>query len=796
MERLVPVLNQLQSVLGILGAHSISLPQLVVVGSQSSGKSSVLENIVGRDFLPRGNNIVTRRPLILQLINTDVLNERDVTISLSTTSTSSTSNPRSPRSERPEVESKESRERDIAKDTKAEWGEFNHIDKKFYDFSAIKAEITKETERLTGRGTAISTSPIFLRIYSPHIPTLTLVDLPGITKVATGDQPQNIEQQLRKMILHFISNPNSIIVAVSSATEDISNSEALKIARDVDPSGSRTIGVLTKLDLMDPGTDASAVLLNQIVPLQLGYVGVVNRGQRDIQENVPIHAALAAERNFFEGHTTYRTMSSRIGLGTAFLSSRLSSLLLGHLQTYLPVIRQQILVTVQETEKELDSYGNPLGIEGLGYSVLSSSNYSDFGGLGMDLNMGNGLGVGFDLDRDRTEEEREALRSRMLGPMLLELLSKFAAHYVEALEGRSATALLDSSRQELFGGARIAYVFHDIFGAAIDSIDPFEVLSDADIRAAIRNATGPRPTLFLPEMSFEMLVKKQIERLRQPCITCVDMVLEELQRVALQCEASGVPQLARFPALREAMLSTVRTMLIRRVTPAKSMVQNLVNIELAYINTNHPDFIGGSRALTKLALIRRKKQDQAAGSGSQGRVQNMLGVDIPEGASAASTTSNQPISSSQGQGAQGSLTASSSNTPSPELGLGLGNINGSNGDYPNDLVSQFRYKDPSERELIETDVIKLLISSYFAIVKKTIKDTIPKAVMLLLVNKTKQDIQSELVNHLYKEDQFARLLKEADDISEKRESCMKLIMMMRRALEIVNQIKDISKSAN
>lgn len=285
MEKLVPVLNQLQSVLGILGAHSISLPQLVVVGSQSSGKSSVLENIVGRDFLPRGTNIVTRRPLILQLLNT-AAGLPDGT----STSTQPAPNAGSGGS---------------GNSSKSEWGEFEHVQGRFYDFAAIKAEIERETERLTGKGTAISSVPIFLRVFSPSVPNLTLVDLPGITKVATGDQPADIERQIREMVLAFISNPNSIIVAVSPATEDIANSEALKIAREVDPKCARTVGVLTKLDLMDPGTDAKRVLMNQAIPLQLGYVGVVNRGQRDITDGKPIHAALADERAYFE-RSVYR----------------------------------------------------------------------------------------------------------------------------------------------------------------------------------------------------------------------------------------------------------------------------------------------------------------------------------------------------------------------------------------------------------------------------------------------------------------------------------------------------------
>ncbi len=91
---------------------------------------------------------------------------------------------------------------------------------------------------------------------------------------------------------------------------------------------------------------------------------------------------------------------------------------------------------------------------------------------------------------------------------------------------------------------------------------------------------------------------------------------------------------------------------------------------------------------------------------------------------------------------------------------------------------------------MEAEVVKVLITSYFAIVKKTLKDLVPKTIMFLLVNKTKQNIQSELVNKLYKEDQFTNLLKEADDVAQKRESCLELIATLKQAMELLNQIKD------
>jgi hypothetical protein len=132
-----------------------------------------------------------------------------------------------------------------------EWGEFLHLPgEKFYDFNKIRAEIVRDTEAKTGRNAGISPQPINLRIFSPNVLTLTLVDLPGLTKVPVGDQPKDIEKQIRDMLHKYISKPACIILAVTGANTDLANSDGLKLARDVDPEGLRTIGVLTKVDLM------------------------------------------------------------------------------------------------------------------------------------------------------------------------------------------------------------------------------------------------------------------------------------------------------------------------------------------------------------------------------------------------------------------------------------------------------------------------------------------------------------------------------------------------------------------
>ena len=124
-------------------------------------------------------------------------------------------------------------------------------------------------------------------------------DLPGLTKVAVGDQPQDIEAQIRDMLLQFITKETCLILAVTPANTDLATSDALQLAKSVDPDGLRTIGVLTKLDLMDEGTDARDILENKVLPLRRGYVGVVNRSQKDIDGRKDIKAAMAAERKFF-----------------------------------------------------------------------------------------------------------------------------------------------------------------------------------------------------------------------------------------------------------------------------------------------------------------------------------------------------------------------------------------------------------------------------------------------------------------------------------------------------------------
>ncbi|KAE8672708.1 hypothetical protein F3Y22_tig00111835pilonHSYRG00251 [Hibiscus syriacus] len=140
----------------------------------------------------------------------------------------------------------------------------------FYDFSEIRREIQAETDRDAGGNKGLSDKQIQLKIFSSNVLDITLVDLPGITKVPVGDQPSDIEARIRTMIVSYIKQPSCLIIAVTPA-----NSDALQIAGNADPDGYRTIGVITKLDKMDRGTDARNLLLGKVIPLRLGYIAEI-----------------------------------------------------------------------------------------------------------------------------------------------------------------------------------------------------------------------------------------------------------------------------------------------------------------------------------------------------------------------------------------------------------------------------------------------------------------------------------------------------------------------------------------
>ncbi|KAG0684349.1 dynamin-like GTPase mgm1 [Pichia californica] len=292
--------------LNVNGATDLRLPSIVVIGSQSSGKSSVLESIVGQEFLPKGSNMVTRRPIELTLVN-DPSSASEV-------------------AEFPALKM------------------FNMT-----DFQQVQ-KVLVDLNLAVPQDEAVSADPIQLTIKSPRVPDLSLVDLPGYIQVEAADQPTTLKSKIREVCDKYLEEPN-IILAISAADVDLANSSALRSARRADPRGERTIGIITKLDLVDADT-ARSMLLNKKYPLRMGYVGVVTKIPKStsiFQRKSGIQAFIAqqnAERKFFKDN---KELFAGTNVGTKLLKKKLIRVLERSMSGALKPMQHQVQNELEET---------------------------------------------------------------------------------------------------------------------------------------------------------------------------------------------------------------------------------------------------------------------------------------------------------------------------------------------------------------------------------------------------------------------------------------------------------------
>ncbi|TQD94857.1 hypothetical protein C1H46_019557 [Malus baccata] len=498
MESLIGLVNRIQRACTVLGdygggdsAFSLweALPSVAVVGGQSSGKSSVLESIVGRDFLPRGSaylvfdyhagvvfgyhgvvdfvtisGIVTRRPLVLQLHKTD--------------------------------------------EGTQEYAEFLHLSKRrFTDFALVRKEIQDETDRVTGKSKQISPVPIHLSIYSPN-----------------EGQPQSIVEDIENMVRSYVEKPNSIILAISPANQDIATSDAIKLSREVDPTGERTFGVLTKLDLMDKGTNALDVIEGRSYRLQHPWVGVVNRSQADINKNTDMVLARRKEREYFETSPDYGHLANR--MGSEYLAKLLSKQLEVVIRARIPTILSMINKSIDELESEMDHLGRPVAVD------AGAQLYT-----------------------------------------ILELCRAFDRIFKEHLDGGRA------------GGDRIYGVFDNQLPAALKKLPFDRHLSMQNVRKVVSEADGYQPHLIAPEQGYRRLIEGSLRYFRGPAEASVDavhFVLKELVRKSL----AETQELKRFPSLQAEIAAACNEALDRFRDESKKTTLRLVDMESAYLTVD------------------------------------------------------------------------------------------------------------------------------------------------------------------------------------------------------------------
>uniref|UniRef100_A0A8C1UJD1 Uncharacterized protein n=1 Tax=Cyprinus carpio TaxID=7962 RepID=A0A8C1UJD1_CYPCA len=324
-ESIRPYIDLIDTLRSVGIQKDLALPTIVVIGDQSSGKSSVLEALSGI-ALPRGSGIVTRCPLELRL--------RNVTGGVS-------------------------------------WKAVLSYHKKKIEKTAEAAQ-----NELAGKGVKICDDLVTLEVRSADVCDLTLIDLPGIARVPVQGQPQDIGNQIKRLIMKFIEKPETINMVVVPCNTDIATTEALKMAQEVDPEGVRTFAILTKPDLIDRGTEKNilAVVQNKVIPLRKGYVMVKCRGQQQIDEKVSLVAATQIERDFFQNHNFFRPLLDENKATIKCLAIKLTQDLVSHIKKSLPKLDEQIKKQLWEVRNELKKCedGPPQDLKGAKQFLIKS----------------------------------------------------------------------------------------------------------------------------------------------------------------------------------------------------------------------------------------------------------------------------------------------------------------------------------------------------------------------------------------------------------------------------------------
>ena len=471
----------------------IELPRICTLGTQSSGKSSVLETIVGLDFLPRGNGIVTRRPLELRLYNTK-LNES--------------------------------------------WAKFEERNKTTYtNFTKVKETIEELTSEVCGEDKNIVDKPIVLRVHCKTCPDLTLIDLPGITRVPVGAQPENIEEITRNMAIKYINNPLTIILCVIAANSDIATSDGLKLAKEVDTEGIRTLGVLTKLDIMDEGTDAQKTLLNKEIELKLGYIGLINRSKKDLDNKLSMEEISKKEKNYFLSHPIYKNMYPDY-FGKEILINKLTTIYFEIITKNMPKIIKSINNNIKIIEDELTELGQPIPQDKPGKII-----------------------------------------------MLLSMSNEYCEMFRNILQGK-LNKNINFLKDE--GGFKIRKLYEKLLQNYTENYNFISKYKDEQINDIINKHEGHSIPGFPSLNAFLDLIEPEFKKLKKPIDECFESIYQYLTFLSKKI-LDKVFQ--NFPKELNYLNEIINNYLNNQKNKTKYLIESVYNMETSYIFTNDKKFL-------------------------------------------------------------------------------------------------------------------------------------------------------------------------------------------------------------
>ena len=314
-------------------------PSICTIGGQSAGKSMALNSLCGIDILPNGKSIVTRTPIHLRLLHNSELDHIRVEFFEYATHIS--------------MNGTDAVHKILSKFRV----DLNCPQDQLYP---IRQEVENITEHYAGKAKNVVDRPINIRITSPKVPNLSIIDLPGLTHIALRDrgQPADIKQNIERMLTRYISSPRTLILAIIPATSDVEADMGLGLIKQYDPNFDRTIGVLTKTDML-VDSDVERYLTNSIskdLQVKYGYFAVRNRSSDEIK-NHTVEEGYVLEQKFFTTHPVYSKSEAKDRMGSINLANRLSEILISHLKACLPSVIEEIRKFDKNLESKLDEIG-------------------------------------------------------------------------------------------------------------------------------------------------------------------------------------------------------------------------------------------------------------------------------------------------------------------------------------------------------------------------------------------------------------------------------------------------------
>ena len=509
-QTLISISNKLSQ----LQFNHISIPQLVTVGAQSSGKSSLINSILCLDILPTDSKMCSRCPVKLELTHH---NSSNILISIG------------------------SYEYTLFKPNKS--FDLNSIT--YENQTIIKNAILHFQNNHAGNSLNISNDEIVIRISSNQMPNLTIIDLPGMISLHQSDkgQSESIVDDIKELIKHYIIQKNTIILAIMPARVDLETDHSLAFIKQYDSNFERTVGILTKVDLMNEKSDICDYLSDNIsksLQLGYGYFGIKFTSDIDLNQNKIV------ETEYFNKHNSYSQLQDKSRLGINNLIGFLSNILLDKIKSILPTIQNNLESRLKSVIYDLNKLGEFIEIDDNNKNFI------------LNLVIGN-----------------------------------FCNDYKDSLENHSNT---------INYGKELKKIFVD-YRTNLYNINPLGDVDDSILTNIIEESEGNK--LFFQTTMIEILEKcivnkniKSIKKLKTPSSDCIESIYILLVTILNNITSSD--EYNKYPKLVKLITKKTQNLIDTYKNTCYLKLDELVSIEEAYIWTNSNTFKDSFREIQNI----------------------------------------------------------------------------------------------------------------------------------------------------------------------------------------------------